>query len=367
MLFLLYAFISCRYLKIIRPLRANRGSYNAIGGIDLKEGIFALLALFALISITAAEYGDDGLIYREENNLTFNMEQKVSGTGFFAAYKYALMPDVLGNEGYLFNGVEAKNRAHASGSINTESTISGESTYVNESNLNADAEEEFIFGHYVIEVTDEYEEEASSFIELKEDNELIYSPINMAIGTGYFSIHPLKFNSLIKDGVYIKNRDGFSSMNHVVDNAHGLKKLLNAQSDTEILTMTVEEDLTEGKSHFGALQLVGIPRDEEPEDEEAEEEMPVLGTAMKAWMKPKVVLDEDFVGTFHITKNMTLGLFEDDAEYEDPWLPCCFGGYLTMPTYYKKGSKGFGSNVNSIFDCTCWKQPGECAITTVQY
>lgn len=155
-------------------------------------------------------------------------------------------------------------------------------------------------------------------------------------------------------------------MNHVVDNAHGLKKLLEAQSDTEILTMKVEEDLTEGKSHFGALQLVGIPRDEEPDEEEAEE-MPVLGTAMKAWMKPKVVLDEDFVGTFHIYKNMTLGLFEDDKEWEDPWLPCCFGGYLTMPTYYKKGSKGFGSNVNSIFDCTCWKQPGECAITTVQY
>jgi hypothetical protein len=38
------------------------------------------------------------------------------------------------------------------------------------------------------------------------------------------------------------------------------------------------------------------------------------------------------------------------------WMPCCVGGYLDMPTYYQKGTKGFGSNVKGIFDCTCWKQ-----------
>jgi hypothetical protein len=47
-------------------------------------------------------------------------------------------------------------------------------------------------------------------------------------------------------------------------------------------------------------------------------------------------------------------------------MPCCFGGYLAMPTYYQKGSKGFGSNVKSIFDCTCWRQPGNCADANFQ-
>jgi hypothetical protein len=38
-----------------------------------------------------------------------------------------------------------------------------------------------------------------------------------------------------------------------------------------------------------------------------------------------------------------------------------------MPTYYQKGSKGLGGGVKGIFDCTCWKQPGECAVSAVQY
>jgi len=84
---LLYGSISSRYLKIIRPLCANQVTCSAIGGNNLKEGIFALLALFALISITAAESGNDSIIYREENNLTFIMSQTVQGTGFFTAYK----------------------------------------------------------------------------------------------------------------------------------------------------------------------------------------------------------------------------------------------------------------------------------------
>jgi hypothetical protein len=55
----------------------------------LREGILASLALFALISMAVAEYEDDYLIFREENNLTFSIDQKVSGAGFFSTYKYA--------------------------------------------------------------------------------------------------------------------------------------------------------------------------------------------------------------------------------------------------------------------------------------
>jgi hypothetical protein len=38
-----------------------------------------------------------------------------------------------------------------------------------------------------------------------------------------------------------------------------------------------------------------------------------------------------------------------------------------FPAYYQLGSNGFGSNVKGIFDYTGWRQPGECATTTVQY
>jgi len=315
----------------------------------LRESILALLALIALISMAVAEYEDDYLISREDDNLTFSVDQKVSGSGFFSAYRYALMPDAIGPEGRLFNGVEAKNQAHASGAIDIESLFSGESTYVNESTLNPEIEEEdkYVHGEHIMKF-DDYEETTTSVIDLKEDNILTYSPMSLSVGLKYYDRHPLAFNSLIKDGVWIKNRDGLSSLDHVVENAHALNKLLDANSDAVNLSLNVEEDLTEGKSHFGALQLAEYPRDEEPEDEEEEPDTP--GTAMKLWQKPLVELDEDYIGSFHMKKNMTLTWEEDDEEYDYAWLPCCSGGFLDMNLMDRTER-----SVSGIFDCTCSK------------
>ena len=52
----------------------------------------------------------------------------------------------------------------------------------------------------------------------------------------------------------------------MVDHAHGLNKVLDAQSDATNNTMNIEEDLVDGRAHFGVLQLQGIPVDEEPEE-----------------------------------------------------------------------------------------------------
>ncbi len=326
----------------------------------MREGILALLALFALISMAVAE--DDYQISREDDNLTFSIDQNVSGSGFFSTYRYALMPDAIGPEGRLFNGVEAKNQAHASGTQDMESLFSGESTYVNESTLNPEIDEEdkYVHGEHIMKF-DDYEETTTSIIDLKEDNALTYSPMSLSVGLRYYDRHPLAFNSLIKDGVWIKNRDGLSSVDHVVENAHALSKLLNANSDFVNLSLNVEEDLTEGKSHFGALQLEEYPRDE-PEEEESEEvaleeeaeepETPKI--AMKIWHTPLVELDEDYIGSFHMKKNMTLAWNEDDEEYDYSWLPCCSGGFLDMNLMER-----VDRSVSGIFDCTCYNVPTE--------
>jgi hypothetical protein len=95
-----------------------------------------------------------------------------------------------------------------------------------------------------------------------------------------------------------------NSLHHLVDQAHGLDKVLDNKSDATDNTMNIEEDLVEGRAHFGVLQLEGIPVDEEPEEDS--EETQVLGLAMKAWKKPLIELDEVYVGSFHIKKNMRL-------------------------------------------------------------
>ncbi len=315
-----------------------------------------MLALFALICMAAAQDAakenleESNAVYNnptilEEKSLKFNLEQNVSGTGFFAAYKYAQMPDVTGTEGQLFNGVEAKNKAHGSGKIDTDANMYAESSYTNKTWINGAYDEN---GEVIQD-----EEDATSVVQMKEDSKMVYSPLVMGIGSRYYDLHPIAFNTLLKEDDWIKNRNGLNSLHHSVSQAHGLNKVLDAQSDETNNTMNIEEDLANGRVHFGALQLEGIPVDE---PEEGSEEVQVLGPAMKAWQKPLIEMDEDYVGSFHIKKNMNLyTYYPDDIEKEDSWLPCCSGGFSDM-NY--ADAKDFES-ARGIFDCTCVKVPGK--------
>ena len=315
------------------------------------------MALFALIGMAIAVNGEkeEQLVENnaayvnpttlEEKNLKFNFKQNVSGIGFFTAYKYAQMPDALGTEGRLFNGVETKNKAHGSGKIDTDSTINAESSYTNKTWVNGayDEDEEVI----------EDEEETISVVLMTEDSKMTYSPSVMRIGSRYYDLHPIAFNSLLKEEDWIKNRNGLNSLHHLVDQAHGLNKVLDAQSDATNNTMNIEEDLVDGRAHFGVLQLDGIPIDEEPE--EGSEDIQVLGLAMKAWKKPLIELDEDYVGNFHIKKKMNIYTYSEEEEKEDLWLPCCSGGFSDMNYADAKPFK----SVRSVFDCTCFIIPAK--------
>jgi hypothetical protein len=330
----------------------------------LRDFILGLvvLALIAFSGIVAAQDLEDYYILeKEEKNMTFAMDQRVSGVGFFSTYRYALMPDLTGTEGRLFNGAELMKRGHGSGTISTESQLSAESTYTNTSHLSdtGDGEEFEILtgsGRDEIEVIDEYEEEATSVVSLKEDSNITHSPMAMAIGAKYYALHPITFKSLLSDETSVKNRDGSNSLSHRIEEAHGLDMALIAESDLTNTTINVDENLIDGKAHFGALQLAGIPKLEEADsEEEAEESASILGLAMKELHKPLVKVNTDYAGTYHIKSNMTLATSEDEKDFEDAWLPCCFGGYLDMPTGYQR--RGFGSNVKALFDCSCSQVP----------
>ncbi|MFB3763967.1 MAG: hypothetical protein ACE14P_01825 [Methanotrichaceae archaeon] len=315
----------------------------------MKKGIILLL-IFTLIAMDNADADsqDDSIAYEnpttlDEAKLVFNMEQSVSGTGFFSMYKYSLMPDALGTEGRLFNGVEAKHSAHGSGSIDKDSKMYAESSYTNKSWIGGALDED---GEVILD-----EEETTSIVQIKEDGRETYSPTAMGIGTGYYNFHSVSFDSLLKEDDWIKNRNGLNSLHHSIDNAHGLDIALDAQSDNTYNIMSVDEDLINGRAHFGALQLAAIPVDEVSEESDSEEP-PALGAAMKAWMKPSMELDEDYVGTFHIMKNMTLYTYSEEKEKEEDWLPCCSGGWDDMP-YYDRIS--YGKSARGVFDCQCFK------------
>lgn len=243
----------------------------------------------------------------DEKNLKFNFEQNVSGTGFFTIYKYAQMPDALGTEGQLFNGVEAKNKAHGSGKIDTDSNISAENSYTNKTWINGAYDEN---GEVIQD-----EEEATGIVRMKEDSKMAYSPLAMGIGSRYYDLHPIAFNALLTEEDWIKNRDGLNSLHHSVDQAHGFDVAFDAQSDATNNTMNIDENLVNGRAHFGVFQLEEIPVDEMPEEDSGYVQVP--GLAMKAWKKPLIELDEDYVGNCHIKKNMNLYTYSDNSEKED--------------------------------------------------
>jgi len=308
------------------------------GGIKTKKTVIALLLVAFLTSIASAEY-------TLKDNLTLEMKQSVSGTGYFMNYKYAKMPNTMGINGTRNNGVEVLDYSHGSGVIDTESILSTEtSDYTN----------------YGVAKSDEYEPdyaEALSCIHLKEDNAMTYSPISISMGTGYYAGKPLDFNSLIKEKSWLKNRGSYTLMHHEVEYAHALDKELEilakdfiSEEDPAVSMMNISEDMTEGRAHIGLLQ--GDP-DIVAEEDEDENDF-IVNTA---WKKPLVDVDEDYWGTYHIEKLMNLTSSEDEVEEDDDWLPCCSGGYLSMPEVYQMGSKGFGSDVKGIFDCTCFKAP----------
>jgi len=299
----------------------------------------------------------------EESNSTFSFEQSVQGNGYFMNYMYVK----AGN-------MAAKNYAHGSGSVDNSMILS---SYENWHRWHTNAED--------------WNDYSMSCIQFKESVAQVYAPMSIAVGTGFYAANPINYNSLLKEKTWIKNYAAASSIHHEIEYAHAIDKDLeftakekfNHTYDPELTTVgvtqfKVNEDVTDGKVHFGVLQGSNTGTTTTPKTGDSISDWinpdftltTGLGPKGKdgyAWKNPSIEIDEDYWGTYHIEKNITLEVPYKKVTKSDDWLPCCFGGYLTMPKYYQMYSKGFGSNVKGIFDCTCWKQPGECATTAVQY
>ncbi|MDD1740215.1 MAG: hypothetical protein LUQ30_05235, partial [Methanothrix sp.] len=71
------------------------------------------------------------------------------------------------------------------------------------------------------------------------------------------------------------------------------------------------------------------------------------------WKDPAIEIDEDYWGTYHIEKNMTLEVPYHIVCKKDDWLPCCFSGFDDMNPLDKKVFK----SATGVFDCTCFKAP----------
>jgi hypothetical protein len=279
----------------------------------------------------------------EESNRTFNFEQSVQGNGYFVTYLYAK----AGN-------VAMKNYAHGSGSLNSEATLTYQNLDTSTRNVNSD-----------------YNDFAQDCIQFKEDVAMVYAPMRIAVGNGYYAANPLDYSSLLKEKTWVKNYLAGTSMHHEVEYAHALDKELelvgkdkwNLTYDPELVSvgytqMKVVEDVTDGKAHIGVLQASENFASQVIGDAPGD-----LKNIKTAWKNPSIEIDEDYWGTYHIEKNMTLEVpYKVTLKGED-WLPCCFGGYNTMPAGYVADAKL--KSAKGVFDCTCFKAPTQAQFPRV--
>ena len=143
-----------------------------------------------------------------------------------------------------------KNYAHGSGSLDSESTLTWQHLTEKTHNLNSD-----------------YNDLYQDCIQFKEDVAMVYAPMRIAVGTGYYAANPLDYSSLLKERTEAKNYLAGTSMVHEIEYAHAIDKELdlvvkdkiNYTYDPELLAvgytqMKVNEDVTDGKVHIGVLQ-----------------------------------------------------------------------------------------------------------------
>ena len=292
---------------------------------------------------SADVYNDS--IYSSNKSLTLTVEQSIKGVGFYSNYQYIKMDNVLEPSGANSNGVQAKNYAHGSGRLDSESSLSAVSS---NSTIGADDHAQ-LMDH----------QEAFSSIQMSEDNKIAYSPTILSVGSRFYDLHPIKFNSLLKEENWIKNRGGGNSMQNGIEYAHALDKKLDFLvnvfeyiDDPSITAMNVSENLTEGKAHIGVLQA-NVDETSEIETNPDTGETDTIAFAKSALRKPMVHVDEDYFGTLHIEERMNLTTYinEDDESESDEWLPCsCQAGWSDMNLHDQRSH-----SADSIFDCSCSK------------
>jgi hypothetical protein len=174
----------------------------------------------------------------------------------------------------------------------------------------------------------------SSSIQSKERTVFVQAPKAIAIGKSYYADHPISYNSQTGQQTWVKNTAAGISMNHEVSDAHNLNQTLEMTShdgsfrsefgtvSNSGVQMKVTEDVQEGKVSIGVLK-----------GGTSENGQPPSATALR---NPSLDIEEDYIGDFHIEKNMTIQVPIRHLWLNYSWLPCCSWDYFDLPDYNQR-------------------------------
>ena len=138
------------------------------------------------------------------------------------------------------------------------------------------------------------------------------SPIVNSSLNGYSSSHPILFYSPIASRTQVLSKGSPSaSLHHSVQSAHEIsgsseyivsERSYQEGDSTRIssnsIGMRIDETVTEGKVSIGAFQADLSSQDGTDLESSRKKSNP--------WRKPALMIEEEYIGTFHISRNMTI-------------------------------------------------------------
>jgi hypothetical protein len=174
-------------------------------------------------------------------------------------------------------------------------------------------------------VSDDFIKSNSSYnnsaISLISENRISSDPVDLAPGSGYYSSHPFAIGGGIGSRTELSNANSATSMSHEVSFAQGIsgKREYSATShsmqseyeniDYATTQMQIDETVTSGKVQIGVLS----------------------GIDGQAWKNPAIEIEEEYIGTYHISKNFAINNSDSEKRAFDGWLNLCGGSYDINP------------------------------------
>jgi hypothetical protein len=163
-----------------------------------------------------------------------------------------------------------------------------------------------------VQTNSSYNSSAISFVS---ENRISSAPVALMPGSGYYSSHPFVIGGGIGSRTVLSNSDpnSASTMSHEVGSAQNLsgwrefsaisRSMQSEYGDSSYATtgMKIDETVTSGKVEIGVLS----------------------GGEGHAWKNPAVEIEEEYVGTYHITKNFTINNSFSRIRAFDGWQNCC--------------------------------------------
>jgi hypothetical protein len=177
-----------------------------------------------------------------------------------------------------------------------------------------------------------YNNSAISFVS---ENKISSTPVDLAPGSGYYSSHPFALGGGIGSRTELSNANSVTSMSHEVGFAQGVSgkreyaaTSRSMQSEYESINyattqMQIDESVTSGKVQIGVIS----------------------GVDGHAWKNPAIEIEEEYIGTYHITKNFSINNSYSKKRAFDGWLNCCgesYDIYLPKPVLLR---------ADDVFNC----------------